>query len=90
MLSKSERRDAMKRVTEQLEVFFDKDDLVDETDTRLEYDKGTGTNWTACFELGLITVECGDVRCELALDDEDWKPIARRMLLGLYWAMGSE
>ena len=86
LLSKNERRRRVRAATEALDELVSKDDIVEETAILLELDVGDASNWIARFSCGLITVAHGDLRCELAFDDvEAWKPVAMRMIQGLYW-----
>lgn len=86
LLSKTERRRRVCAATDALDALVSKDDIVEETATRLELDVGDASNWIARCSFGLITVAHGDLRCELAFDDiEAWKPVAMRMIQGLYW-----
>ncbi len=76
----------MQAAADALGALVNTDDIVEETVTRIELDVGDGTNWIARFNFGLITVTCGDLKCELAFDDvESWKTVALRMIQGMYW-----
>lgn len=86
ILTKEKRRAHIQAAADALGALVNTDDIVEETVTLIELDVGDGTNWIARFSCGLITVNCGDLSCELAFDDvESWKTVALRMIQGMYW-----